>query len=242
MKLVFEKYDLTIPFVENQVTVISIESPRAYSEIIGDLWNQINGGDGRFVLSEKDKMYSLSKEIVIIYNPFALSCNDKKILGKLYQEMNQIVKEEYYEQKAEVNKIIIEFLDEVVKQVPYNIMYDLELDVANLFKIYNIQMDTNSESLLEEIINYIKAMHRICEIDKYVFIDLKSYLMEDELQELYEFCFYEKVYLIIIESIHTQQYKSEKCWIIDKDLCTIDLSEYSNVSQVRKLGENQFEV
>ena len=50
MKLVHTKYDLTLEVKENVVTVLSVENPKAYSEILGDIWNQANGGEGAFIL------------------------------------------------------------------------------------------------------------------------------------------------------------------------------------------------
>lgn len=56
-----------------------------------------------------------------------------------------------------------------------------------------------------------------------VFIGLKQYLTTDELKQLYEFVYYEKINLIIIESFHSPHIHGEKCWLLDKDLCIIDL-------------------
>ena len=60
-------------------------------------------------------------------------------------------------------------------------------------------------------------------MNNYVFVGLKQYLPISELERLYEYVFYEKINLIIIESIYTPLINGEKGWIIDKDLCIIDL-------------------
>lgn len=43
------------------------------------------------------------------------------------------------------------------------------------------------------------------------------------MEQLYEFVFYEKIYLISIESIFIKRLEGEKCWILDKDLCIIEM-------------------
>ena len=89
MKLLHTEYDLNITFKENQIHILSIENPKVYSRILNDLWSQSHGGEGDFVLSEGEKIKNIGKEIECIFNPFALDCNDKKIIGKLYQELNE---------------------------------------------------------------------------------------------------------------------------------------------------------
>ena len=98
----------------------------------------------------------------------------------------------------------------------------MDFDVTNLLKIYDVRMNSLAENLLEKIVEYIKAVNRICNIRIFIFVGLKQYLTENELEQLYEFIFYEHVYLIILEPMFTQILKGEKCCILDSDLCIIE--------------------
>ena len=91
MKLVNTYYNLEMDIVENQVIVLSVENPIAYAKLVGDLWKQVNGEDGSYILSDCEKVKNISKEIECILNPFALDCNSKKIISRLYQELNGII-------------------------------------------------------------------------------------------------------------------------------------------------------
>ena len=48
---------------------------------------------------------------------------------------------------------------------------------------------------------------------------------KEELKYLYEFAVYEKINIIVIESIQSEALIGEKGWILDKDLCIIELNE-----------------
>ena len=107
--------------------------------------------------------------------------------------------------------------------VPYSIKYNVDMDIISLLKMYNVEISNTSDCLLEKIIEYIKVMNQICHIKTFIFVDLKHYLKIDELHSLYEFVFYQKLNLLIVEPIHTSKLDEEKCCIIDKDLCIIDI-------------------
>ena len=88
MKLINTKYNLDIELVENRVTIISVENPLAYREILENVWNQVMGQEGDFILSDGDKIKNISKEVECIFNLFDTDFNSKKIISKLYQELN----------------------------------------------------------------------------------------------------------------------------------------------------------
>lgn len=81
-------YNLELRLIENEITVLSLEAPSAYQKIMHDLWQQYNGNEGSFILSENGKELKIQKNVECIYNPFTVNLNDKKILTKLYQELS----------------------------------------------------------------------------------------------------------------------------------------------------------
>lgn len=221
MKLVIPSYNISIELKENRVYVLSIENPKAYSVILRDFWSQTKGGDGELILSEGEKIYTISKVMECIFNPFDIDCNDKKILNKLYYELSEYALTYFAEENAELNSKMLYYVDRIVDSVPYALDYTLDFDVINLLKTYSVKFQTVGDSLLEKIVEYLKVMKQICGISYFVFVGLKSYVNKNELEQLYEFAFYEKIGIIIVESVHTQTIETEECWIIDNDLCLI---------------------
>ena len=48
-------YNLELRLIENAITVLSVEAPSAYQKIMHDFWQQYNGNEGSFILSENGK-------------------------------------------------------------------------------------------------------------------------------------------------------------------------------------------
>lgn len=222
MKFIYSPYQLEIEIQEQQITVLTIENPKAYSEILSDLWNQIEGMEGELILSENEKVKKISKDVDLVFNPFSLDCNNRKVLTKLYQELKGITSENLLSESVEINKQILEYLEKVIVQVPYSLDYEVDFDVTNLLKIYAVRVNSLAENLLEKIVEYIKVMHRICNIQIFIFVGLKQYMTVNELKQLYEFIFYEHISMIILGPVFTKTVDGEKGWILDSDLCIIE--------------------
>ena len=223
MKLVNTYYNFEVDILENYVTVMSVENHKAYSKLLGDIWHQVNGGEGSFILSDNEKIKNISKEVECIFNPFSLECNNKKVITRLYQELKNQSESILQEEAIKLNCAILEYLERLIMTVPYNLKYNCDMDVSGIMKLYGVEIDNQGEDLLERIVEYIRVISQICSVNTFVFVDIKNYLVKEELIELYKIIFYEKINIVIIEPIHTDKLEGEKSWIIDKDLCIIDL-------------------
>ena len=204
MKLVNTLYNLEFDLIENQILVLSIENHLVYSNILETLWKQYKGENGDFILSDESKELKLSQKMDCIYNIFSINTNDRKIITKLYQEL-------------------ISYFDKAISTVPYNLKYNFDTDLSSLMKSLSVEIDDDSDSLLEKMMQYINLMNQICGVNIFVIPNLKAYFSTEEIIQLYEFTIYNKIYLIVIEAIQTPHIEGEKCWIIDEDLCIIEL-------------------
>lgn len=223
MKLIHTGYGLEMEIKENQVLVLFIENRKAYCQLMQDLWNQVQGQEGNFILSDKMKQLKISREMECIFNPFSLNCNDRKIMNKLYQEVKEQADSLFQEESAKLNGEINCYLEHLLMQMPNALKYDVDFDAIGLYKLYHVEIDCSGETLLERIMEYLRVLSKICGVTIYVFVGLKQYLSEEELDQLYKFLFYEKINLIIIESLQMPLIYAEKGWILDEDLCIIEL-------------------
>ncbi len=216
MRLVYSLYNLDIQIEENMVNVLIVENPEIFSALIQDMISEEN-----WVLSEPDKILTFDKTASFIINPFLLDCNERKVIQKLYQEIDNSANDYFVQEMAELQGQIVSIISQVIETVPYDITFDFEQSFQGLLKLYNVHIDNECDSLLEKIGNYIKTLHRICHISVFIFVNLKTYLSENELKELYISCFYEKIHLILFENQQKECLEYEKMYILDKEYCII---------------------
>lgn len=223
MNICSNRFDFELRFDEYMAGVLSIEKPEILSLIIEDLWNQCNGLEGDLLLSDSEGTLPFSKCSVFISNPFAIEINSGKVLKELYKELDYKVQEDHFEEFVEINSKIVLFLDNLEKNCLYPLSFNTELEPSSLFKLYSLKMDWDVCSLLEKLENYLVIMNQVCKIFSFFFLNLKQFLDQNSLMEFYRFANYLHVHIFIIEGQHTQHITGEKGYILDADLCLIEL-------------------
>lgn len=224
MRIIYSKYGIDLCLEENKITTIVIENPLVMSEVIRNISRQVNGEDGEWILSEQDKIFSIEKSSMFLDNPLMVNCNEKRILTRLYKELSEQANTLMYEEYTQINSYIVSFLERLLDTVPYHLDMEVDMDLTGILKLYGVKIESDGVSVLEVLIDYLRALSSICNIHVIWILNVKQFLTVEEVQQLYEFCFYEKIYLINLEGQKNYNLEQEKCVIIDKDLCIIDTS------------------
>ena len=215
MRIIYSKYGIDLCLEENKITTIVIENPSV---------RQVNGEDGEWILSDQDKIFSIEKSSIFLDNPLMVNSNEKRILTRLYKELSEQANTLMYEEYTQINSYIVSFLERLLDTVPYHLDMEVDMDLIGILKLYGVKMESDGVSVLEVLLDYLRALSTICNIHVVFILNIKQFLTIEEVQQLYEFCFYEKIHLINLEGQKNYNLEKEKCVIIDKDLCIIDVS------------------
>lgn len=220
MKLVNSKYNLDIEFEENISNTLVLENKQHMIDVIQNLIFQLKGDEGDFVLSA-EKNAKFDKVVEFIANPFEIDFNNKKIVTKLFEQLIAVASE-CVEEYNFINGKIVGTLDDICSKIEYsNVEYNLEYEWKSIFKLYNVRIGENYNSLCEKIEEYVKVLADILHIKLLIFLNIKEYLTEKEIDNLQKICFYKKIFLLLIESEERFVLDNEKTFIIDKDRCLI---------------------
>lgn len=220
MKLVNSKYNLDIEFEENISNTLVLENKQHMIDVIQNLILQLKGDEGDFVLLA-EKNVKFDKVVEFIANPFEIDFNNKKIVTKLFEQLIAVASE-CVEEYNFINGKIVGILDDICSKIEYsNVEYNLEYEWKSIFKLYNVRIGENYNSLCEKIEEYVKVLADILHIKLLIFLNIKEYLTEEEIDNLQKICFYKKIFLLLIESEERFVLDNEKIFIIDKDRCLI---------------------
>ncbi|MCR5195997.1 MAG: type II-A CRISPR-associated protein Csn2 [Pseudobutyrivibrio sp.] len=222
MRLLNRKYNLEFELHENHVLEIICENKVAFRTLVYDLAVETSGGEGEWILSDNENEYNLAKVADLIINPFAVSCNDRKILSAIYKELHIISDQVYPEQYAEANAKMLNYLDSILVDVPYALEYEPIADVEGIFKLYDVKFEDEYSSILDKLVTYIRTVSQVLRKNVFFFVNLKSYLDDEEIEMLYREVSYSKSSLIMIESSDSSKLEAEKKVLIDSDLCIIE--------------------
>ena len=199
-----------------------IESPTLFSEYVIEMHSQIEGSEGRFVLSESDKIIALSKSAVIILNPLAVDINTRKVLNKLYSELSKYAKsEQMYVKTSEFLRLMQEYLLELEQCTEHNLEYDPEIDITSLLKSVNVHYETTNMDFLESLLQYVKILADIGGIKLFIFVNLRSYLTDNQMTKIIREMNYQNILGIFIENQTRENLEGVQTYVIDTDNCEI---------------------
>lgn len=223
MKLVHPNLSGQIIFTENIVNVITIENRKYFTKIIHEFILQVEGEEGEFILSDKNRELEIAKTFSITVNPFDLQVNSRKNLNKIYTEVKDISQNEFnYLETAKLKAEILNYLDNLFLNYEIPLTYNDEFDITSLFKTTELKIDDEFSSLLEKIIYFIEVSQQLNATEYFAFINLKQFLSYNEIAELYKIMQYHKFHILLFESTYTEPlHLCEKHYVIDTDLCEI---------------------
>lgn len=199
-----------------------VESPELLAKYVEELVCQTQGGDGNFVLSEEGRELSISKNMEVIVNPFSLNVNDKKILSKLYLELAELAAgDTMYLVTQEIKHQLQNYFIELEQSSSFALESDSEIDVTALFKGIGVKIEHTATDFFENMISYIKLVTELLKKRVIVLVNIRSYITEEQLEELWKTAIYCEAALILIENRQWGFSNAKNQYIIDRDYCEI---------------------
>ncbi|MBQ7874732.1 MAG: type II-A CRISPR-associated protein Csn2 [Oscillospiraceae bacterium] len=209
-----------IEFFENKISVIVIENQKLFRKAICEFIGQSEGKGGSFILSENFEPLEFSKKVAIIPDIFNIDFSSKKILAKINQEIceNFSENEKFYKVRILLNEIGYD----VISDSDFDLQFSEIEFFENIVKIFDFRINSDEMEFIDKVIEYMKFQRSVFGKEVFVFINLKSCLAEEEIESFYQWAFYNKFKVLLIESFQRDvPLKNENIVIIDRDLCEI---------------------
>lgn len=222
MKLVHEELECPIMTDQMLFTEWIIESPDYFSKFLEEFWKQWENGIGRYVLSDGEKELDFRKNVELIFQPLSIDLNDKRILGKLYAELEQLAHtEQLFMRTQEITQYISEYVLDLEQRTEYILQMENTLDMTMVLKSLSVKYEVMEESYLEKLVQYIKITSQLLKKKLYVFVNLRSYLTDEKMNQLIQEMTYQEIHVLFIENQERTCVEGCMRYIIDTDGCEI---------------------
>lgn len=199
-----------------------IESPALFRKYVNLLNLQADGEEGTFVLSDDDTILDIAKYMEIVVNPFAVDFEDRRIQKKLYSQLQKAAYgEDMFMDTQKLNSDLQSYIFRLENICGYDIEIDTDMDVQLVFKALGVKMEGGEYNFSEKLAQYMKVMAELMGKKILVFVNIRSYLENEQIQELMKNAVYNEISLLFIENIQRDFSEMENYYIIDKDGCEI---------------------
>lgn len=222
MKLIHPDLQFQIQFMDDDIPVCVVESPVRWRAMQKELLAQMQGEDGKWVLSEQDKELKISKSVELLLNPLQLEENQRRIMNAFLQSFGKLaVNEAYWKRGQELNAIIQAFFSELEMEYPFEYSINSEIEFASLAKAMGIRIETEFESDLERLLQYCILTQDVMHTKLFIFFHLHAYFTGKELELFYQEVKQRKWKVLLMEPSLEESLSDEKYYIIDRDNCEI---------------------
>lgn len=222
MKLIERELGLEIELKENRVSILVIENVSQRMTLVSKLFEQFSGQESSWLLVEDEKSFDISKKCEIILEPFSIDLNSRKIISKLFQEIEERADEEFYEEGLMLHSQISAYLEQLLEKLPYPTEYSSAWDLSNVLKMYGVRLSEDCEDQFDKLCSYIKLLSQICGTEIFILVNMKPFFTEKQISELYKMASYGKIHLVLIEfNAGSHRYSEEDTYILDSDGCII---------------------
>lgn len=219
MKLVHERIERHINFDKANYFLL-IENPQEFFILTNELVHQVNGEDGKWILSNIETL-DIEKNVEVIYDYYNLSLNSKKIDAYLKNQILKIAKDgDFVEDLSRINVEIINLNNKLMKQMDLPLLANEDVTFEDLYKISNFSI-MEELSLPEKLLDYVDLQIRIKNIKVVVLINPFSYFSCSTLSTLIKEFEYRDLNILFIDTQNHKLPKNFEKIIIDKDLCII---------------------
>ena len=212
-----------IIFKEEYINVLQIQDKKLVTNVINSLNDNINNIEDtkeRIIILDNDIEIKIEKEVLMIIDVFNIDFNQKKIQSALYNKIEKIYKQEF-ERMSEFQiifqKLQLNVLD-VFNEFPFEFNYKESIGIQEYLKLLGLKISNNKGKIIDTVFSLIDVVEYLSAAKLLVFVNLKLYPSDDELNEIYKYAMYKKVNILLIETGEEKEpLENEKILYIDSD-------------------------
>lgn len=207
-------FDMEVDISNENTNLLVVTDNKLFGSICCNL-NDKNSDNIVFVSS--DSLINM-KDILIVFDLLNFNINNKTIINKLYNHLSDNIIsniDEENELKDNFMKMVRIVYDEI-DDFNVDISLNEELDLIKLFKMLNVEINTDYDGVLERMIDLLEIYSELND-QTIIFINILSYFSDEEIIEIQKYINYKKLSVLFFENSYNRGVYFENQYIIDDD-------------------------
>ncbi len=223
MKLSIFPFENDLDFNKSFVNVLEIENANLFYNIVTSLImlsNKEQGIEKIFLFDDSGNHIDISKNCYVINDFFNIDVNDKKIITKLYDKVINDLKNDdelMYKIGIEYQNFFNNFI-EIFNNYDFELEYSVDFSLKNFFKMIGLGFTFDKSEFLNTFYTFIDIVSEFDLFNVVILTNIRAYFSDEKLIEVYKYCTYKKVKLLLIEPfLNRSVLEYEKRLVIDKN-------------------------
>lgn len=220
MKINISYLENEIEIIPDYVFAIEIENKKYFYRLTHELYNIYQGMISNEITLYDDNHQEITgtNKIKIFINYFDFQLDSKKYINDISKYIENNISEENKMKLINEYKKITSLYKKALNEIDLPLCINPDFDIENLIKLLKIKLEIKNE-ILDNLLLLIDLENALNRKNILFFINLKQYLTNDELLELYKYSIYCQIPIVLIDSLtYGTSLKYEKKLIIDSEL------------------------
>lgn len=221
MKFVYPEISKVFDTDIGKVNTIVIENQTLLFSLLSDIYGQIEGNDGKSVLSDNKGILPMSKSAELLTNFIPFELSKKTLISKISASIEKkAVYGDMYLETMELMSLIERYLNKLTFDLACNPVFQ-KINVNSLIKASGFELNEDYDSLGEKLLDYFALVREFDHDKLFITLNLRSFLSDSETQLFIDDILRRDINLIMIESSEREAVSGENRLLVDSDLCEI---------------------
>ncbi len=204
-----------------KINALVIEHPKLLYRLLSDIQSQMEGDEGKAVLSEKHKIIPIRKKLELLTQFVPFDLNKKNIVHSICSRIEKNAMEgEWYERTMRLMTELETLLYDTSFSLPGGIDFP-KININTILKSAGVEIREDQESLCEKILDYMELVNEYEEEKLFLIVNLRSYVDDGEMSYFFDTLLRKHYHAIIIDSSEHIALSNEERFIVDSDFCEI---------------------
>lgn len=223
-KIMHKNIQKEIVFDRDSLYYLCIENIIFYREFILGVQNQIETDEEYILLYGDEKNIKLGKCFALIDDPLMMQIDDKKLNTSIQKDVSSHINVESKERYEILLQQISEYIESISYDYPIALRYEDNLPLASFLKAFSLSYTSEKGTVLENILNNVKALTSVFGYEIYMFLNLCDYLDKSEMITFEKEMKSMELDFFIVSN-HLPKYRTDDEFIIhiDDDLCELHI-------------------
>lgn len=221
MILAHPQIDTVFDFDGAYVNAVVVENPDFYRHLLCDLYDQMQGAEGKFVLSDKGKTLPIAKWVELVDNCVHFELNRKSLLTRICAAMEQTaVSDSFFLKTAELLGMLESYVDALAFELPGDIVCE-KCTVSGILRGVGISLRDDYKDPLERLFDFVELVREFDRDKLFVLVGLRSFFSDDQAEAFLKTVLDHRYHVLLLDCIAREKLLHEKRLTIDIDLCEI---------------------
>lgn len=222
MNLVLSGFPDALALGNDKVSVLEVHDRRLFARICQSLASELDGEALEpYALWDGEDQRSSRNRFLFVFNPFELPWSERALIGEVHERVEDMLLAEdgVRQEIEEAGRVLSERVASLGLRLQSDYAFEVQWELRKYLKAFDFGVEVDpSDTLLDNLIKFLKLASDAAFEKQLVFVNLKNFLAVEEVREFCRQAIFSGLHVLLLENMPDDvSFEYERKMCIDKD-------------------------